>query len=123
MKHIAYMMYMAVFTVLFCVAIALIFYMEGHVERLQKGIYRLTNKDVANEGHVGDAGIWYDEADILCVLMIELEYDVEVNGTLFKKNEYSPTYVSYEMISKGTYVKRYMYDSEGKVVRVIYTLQ
>ncbi|MDF2544374.1 MAG: hypothetical protein K0S47_4092 [Herbinix sp.] len=70
---------------------------------------------------------FYSEEDIvtyselIATLYMELDYDIQINDIMYKRNSFELNQMNESNIPNATYSKSYLYDSNGTILRVIYT--
>ncbi len=60
-------------------------------------------------------------AEMISILMNELEYDIEINGALIRVSEHDIDKIDNYSLTVGPYLKQYQYDENGNILLIIYT--
>jgi ferredoxin-fold anticodon binding domain-containing protein len=59
-------------------------------------------------------------ADLISVLLGDLDYDVVINNMTILKENYNYKMFDFSVIPQGEYTKTYEYDSSGNIAKVIF---
>lgn len=122
MEQINKIMKLSFFGFMFSIALSFLFRGNESMKKLQSQICQKINNEIAVESHREESEILSTKADIIAVLITkEIEYDIEVNGTEIKKIDHNPIYFNGSIVSDGQYQKKYIYNSKGKLIKIIFT--
>lgn len=60
-------------------------------------------------------------AELVAILLNNLEYDINVNGVLIKKEEHDIDKINVYGLNLTDYLKQYQYDESGNITLISYT--
>ena len=122
MKSIDIIMHEAFNVVIFCLALSLLFWGMKNLNDL----HTTTLKDINSSNVLYEQ---YQEIpdknqisyyEMIAIMLSGLENDIVVNGLEIKAIEYDYLQFDYSLIEKTNYIKEYIADTNGYVVKVVY---
>lgn len=115
------LLYQAVSTILFCIAISLFFRQAASYQQLVARVKEAYQDSDALYCAEYNASDYVSYAELVITLCKTLEYDVEINGELISKYDQTVDKIDSYGIANTDYQKAYAYDTNGNVTRIIYT--
>lgn len=120
MEHYKELIFTAVSTILFCTAVSLLFYQAATYQQTLFQIeerYRSMDALYEAENSVSELTSY---AELIMSLCGTLEYDIQIDGRLIKKEEHSIDQIDGYFIPRADYTKSYLHDEDGNLIRIVY---
>lgn len=105
---------------IFCIAITFLFTCFNTYNNILYTAKEIKKNDVIYEKYSDSGEAVVDKAELIVTLFSQLEYDIEIDGSLFSKKENLKESIYTFPIDHKKYLKSYKYDNNGNVTRIIY---
>jgi hypothetical protein len=115
---------MAAYVCIFCTAVTLLLFYNRSINKLitsAKNEANYQNNYYESEQSLAEilqGKISY--AEVIASLIGDLDYDIQINDMTILKESYNYQNFDFSAIPQTEYTKSYLYDSSGKIVKVIY---
>lgn len=124
MQNISKLLELSASIFMFCMAVTIVLYSNRSLDK----IISSTKVQISKENILYVNERTYDEvkeikstyADLISVLLGDLDYDVVINNMTILKENYNYKMFDFSVIPQGEYTKTYEYDSSGNIAKVIF---
>ena len=107
--------------ILFCIGIFLLINgSKNYSQAVDKVRSDIKDDDVLYQQFITEEGIT-TYAEIIGMLLQQLEYDIKINNLEIDKSTHSPEKIQSYNIAKAEYKKEYLYDNRGNIYKIVFS--
>lgn len=125
MQNVTKFLEISAYLLMFCTAVTLFLFSERSLDRL---IVTMKN-EISKENILYENERIYDEikgskttyAELITMLLGDLDYDIRINNMTILKEGFNYQMFDFSAIPQADFSKSYQYDSDGNIVKVIFT--
>lgn len=120
MNHGTELLYQAFAVLMFCIAVTLLFTAYRNFITIYNISKDIKEDQIIYEQMQEITQPVVSKGEIITMLLTPLEYDIEIDGFLIRKDENTKENVTSYPILESDFIKIYEYDSNGNITKIIF---